>query len=101
MMQRQRIDQRSETKLSRSLRDRRKKDAGRGRHAERREMMLGQVIGEKAGAIVGLDDAQPLLEIIAQRDIVAVEVVEDTEFHAGSVGPRWVRELSSIGIMPA
>jgi hypothetical protein len=44
--------------------------------------MLGDVISMKAGALVGLRELQPLLVLLAERDLGAVHVVEDSEFHA-------------------
>jgi hypothetical protein len=81
MVQRQRVDQRPEAKVSRALRHRGEEHARRRRHAERRGVMLGQVIGMEAGPVIGLDDLQPLLVVLCQRHVVAVEVIENAEFH--------------------
>ena len=48
---------------------------------ERRAVMLGDVIGVEAGAVIGLDELQPRLVEIAQRLAAAVDMVEDAEFH--------------------
>ena len=87
VMDRQRIDEGAEAQPLGALRDRREEHAGRGRHAERREVMLGDVIGVEARAVEGFDHLQPLLVVVAQRQVVAVEVIEDAEFqaHAGCV----------------
>jgi len=45
-------------------------------------MVLGQVVGVEASRIIGFDQLQPLLVVIRERQIAAVEVVEDAEFHA-------------------
>ena len=47
--------------------------------------MFGDVIGVKAGTVQGLDHLQPLLVILAQRQVVAIEMVENAEFqiHTG------------------
>ncbi len=66
MMQRHRVDQRPEAQLPRALRDRGQEHIRRGRHAERRRMMLGEVIGVEAGAIVGLDDFQAILVVVRE-----------------------------------
>ena len=43
--------------------------------------MLGDVIGVEAEPIISLDDLQPRLVVVVQRQIVAVEMIEDAEFH--------------------
>jgi hypothetical protein len=40
---------------------------------------LGDVIGIKPEPVTGLDDLQPCGIVIAQRLLVAVEVIENTE----------------------
>jgi hypothetical protein len=87
MMQRQRIDERAEAQPFGALRDRREENAGRRRHAERREVMLGDVIRIEAAAIERLDHLEPVFVVIPQREVVAVEVIEDAEFegHADTV----------------
>ena len=40
------------------------------------------MIGIKAEAVVVLDDLEPGLIIIAERQLVAIEMIEDAEFHA-------------------
>ena len=42
--------------------------------------MLGDVIGVEAGPVEGFNDFQPLLVVVAERQAVAVEVIEDAEF---------------------
>ena len=79
MIERQQIDERPEAQPARALRDRRKKDAGRGRAAERRAVMLGQVIGVEALALDQLDEPQALLELRAARRAVVVEMIENSE----------------------
>ena len=41
--------------------------------------MFRKVIGVEAAAIERFDDLQPLLIIVPQRQIVAVQMVENTE----------------------
>ena len=81
MVQRQRVDQRPEAQPARALRHRREEHAGRGRHAERRGVVLGQVIAAQAQPVVGLDQLQPVLVVLAQRHRAEVEMIEDAELH--------------------
>ena len=80
-MQRQRVDQRTKAQAARALGHRGEEDRGRGGKAERRRVVLGGVIRVEAAAIVGLDQLEPLLVEIAQRQVVAIEMVEHAEFH--------------------
>jgi len=45
-------------------------------------MVLGDVVGVEARALVGLDDLEPLAVIPVERAVVLVQVVEYAEFHA-------------------
>ena len=81
MVERQGIDHRPEAQPLRALRHGSEKDARARRHAERRRMMLGQVVAVEARAIEQLDDREPLLVIVRKRCRAAIEVVEDSEFH--------------------
>jgi hypothetical protein len=58
-------------------------------------VVLRDVVGVKARTIECLDDLQPLFVVLAQRQIIAVEMIENTEFqvHAGSI--RSIRALSA------
>jgi hypothetical protein len=85
MMQRQRVDERAEAKVLGALRHRGQEDAGRGGKAERRRVVLGGVIRVETAPIIGLDDLEPLLVEIVQSEIVAIEVVENSEFHSPSL----------------
>src|SRR5437764_6847259 len=58
-----------------------RKNARRWRHAERRRVMLGDVIGVETGAIVGLGDLEAILVIVRERTAVAIEMIKDTELH--------------------
>src|SRR5262249_49710756 len=80
-------DQRTKPKPRRALRHGGKEHARRGRHPERRRMVLGKMIGVESRAIVGLCNFQAILVIIRERAAVTVEVVEDTEFHFLSARP--------------
>ena len=67
MIERERVDERPEAEPLRPLRDGGEEDARRGRHAERRRVMLGEVIGVEAARVIGLDQLQPLLVLTAER----------------------------------
>ena len=43
--------------------------------------MLGNVVGVEAVTVESLDNLQSLLVILAQWQVVAVEMVENTKFH--------------------
>src|SRR5271165_3871904 len=43
--------------------------------------MFGEVVGVDAGAIIGLDQAQPILVVLAERQARMVQVIEYAEFH--------------------
>ena len=75
-------DQRPETQVLRALRDGRHVHRRRGRHAQRRRMVLRDVVAVKAISVVGLDELHSRLEIIAQREVVPVEVIENAEIHS-------------------
>ncbi len=80
MIERQRINQRPEVKLPGALCDGREIDARRRRHAERRRMVLGAMVAVDAGAVVGLHQLEAVFVEIAERLIVPVDVIEDSEF---------------------
>src|SRR5260221_12958292 len=81
MVERHRPHQRPEPQAPRALGKRRKEHARGGRHAERRPVVLGEVISVEAGAIVGLCDLEAILIIVRERAGISVEVVEYAEFH--------------------
>src|SRR5262245_6039972 len=81
MIERQQIDHRPKTQLLGPLRDGRQKDSRRWRIAEGRVVVLGQVIAVEPGAIVGLDELQPLLKMPGQRFPAVVQMVEDPKTH--------------------
>src|ERR1044071_203109 len=58
VIERQRVHHGAKTNFLGALRDRSHKNAGRGRHADRRRVMLGKMIGVETGALVGFDDLQ-------------------------------------------
>jgi hypothetical protein len=54
----------------------------RSGEAERRRVVFGGMIRIKTAAVVGFGDLQPLLVEFVQGQVVAVEVIEDSEFHS-------------------
>jgi hypothetical protein len=82
VIERQRIDHWPEAQPLCPLRDGGEKEAGRWGRADWRAVMLGDVIAVEAESVVRLDDLEPRLVIIRERQGgVAVQVVENTEFH--------------------
>jgi hypothetical protein len=81
MMEWKGIDQRPEPQTLRALSDRGEENAGRGGKAERRRVVLGGMIRIEAATIVGFDDLQPLLVKLVQGPIIAVQVIENADFH--------------------
>src|SRR5262245_44300619 len=50
--------------------------------------MLGDMVGVKSVLIVGFGNLEARLVVVAQRQIIAIEVIEDAEFHnAESLAP--------------
>ncbi len=82
MIERQHEDHRPEAQPPRALRQGGEKDVGRRRHAERCRVMLGQMIGVEAGAIVGFGDLEAVLVISPASD--------------GPVRSRWSKTPNSI-----
>ena len=82
MIERQRVDQRSEAELFGALRDAGEIDRRRGGEAERRLVVLGDVVAIEAAAIVGFDDLETVVVEFLQRHAARVDVVENSEFHA-------------------
>src|SRR5579871_5725510 len=81
MVERQQIHHRPEFEFFGALRNGGEKHAGRGRIAERRVVMLGQVIAIEAGAVIGLDEFEPVFEMLLQRTAAVVEMIEYPETH--------------------
>ena len=96
MIEAERIDQRAETERGGALGDGGEEQAGRGRHAERRAVMLGHMIGVETRPLVELDEAQALFVLALGVRPRAIEVVEDAEFHwflFGGVAGRYYTQL--------
>src|SRR5262249_20966392 len=77
----QRVDQGTKAQPTRALRHRRKKHARGGSHAERRGMMLGEVVAADAEPIVGPNELQPLPLVGAEGRRAEVKWVEDASLH--------------------
>src|SRR4029077_12694751 len=82
MIKRERVHERAEAQALRPLRDGGEKDARRRRHAERRRVVLSEMIGMEARAIISLDELQPLLILLVQGKRALIHVIEDAEFQA-------------------
>ena len=49
--------------------------------------MLGAMIAVEAGAVVGLDQLEAIFVELVERQIVAIDVIENTEFQPHSSLP--------------
>jgi hypothetical protein len=47
-------------------------------------MVFGQMVATETGAVIGLDQLQPIGVELTERDPRVVQVVEHTEFHLAS-----------------
>src|SRR5580700_4960983 len=89
MMQRQHVDQRAEADAPGALGERRQEHARARHRAERRRMVLGEVIAVEAFRLKQLDKLQALLELDGARRAVVVEMIENAEReHADPVTAR-------------
>src|SRR3954468_15172036 len=84
MMHRQHIDQCTEPDAAGALRHRRAGHAWRRRGVERCRMMLARMISAKAGAVVELDQREPLLVLLGERIRTAVVLIEYAKLHRAS-----------------
>jgi hypothetical protein len=50
-------------------------------------VVLGNVISVDSAPVVGLDDFQPILEVLLERDAAVVHVIEHAKFHYSSRKP--------------
>ena len=92
MIERQQINERTEAQMARALRDGGEKDPRRSGDAERRRVMFGEVVGVDARAIISLDQAQPVLVMLAERQTRMVQMIEYAELHW--FPPRRLRSVS-------
>jgi hypothetical protein len=84
MMHGQSVDQGAEAQPLGALGYGGEKNTRRWCQADGRGVVLGQVIGVKAGAFVGFDELEARLVKFIQRQVIAVEMIKDAEFHAAS-----------------
>src|SRR6516225_2099582 len=82
MIERQEVDEGAEAQRLGALRHGREEQPGRGGAAERRRMMLGEVIAVDAAAVIGFDQLEPIGVELPKWPARIVHVVEYTEFHA-------------------
>jgi hypothetical protein len=87
VVERQAVDERPEPQRPRPLRRRREEDARRRRVAQGCAVVLGEVVGVEPSALVALEQLQPLLELLPDRQPRLVDVVEDPELHAAPPVP--------------
>src|SRR3982074_2177726 len=81
MAQGQDVDERPEAQPLGALGDGRQQHAGHAGHAERRRVMLGDMIGVETAAIVDLGKLEPALIEFGKAGVATVDVIEDSEFH--------------------
>src|SRR5262249_15085631 len=79
MIQGQKVDEWTKAQRLRVLRHSREKDARRWRHAERRRVMLRQMIRVETRSVVLFDDLQALFVQIGHGTSAAIEMIEDSE----------------------
>jgi len=84
MVNRQRIDECAEAQTGCPLRNGRKEHARRWRHAERSEVVLGNVISVEIEPVERLYDFQAMLVILMQRQVVSIQVIEHSKFQTHS-----------------
>ena len=81
VIERQQIHHWPEPDLPRPLRDRGQEDTGRRGIAERRVVVLGEMVAVEPGAVIGLDQLEPLLEELADGHAVIVQMIKDPKAH--------------------
>src|SRR3954468_19993945 len=84
-IERQEIGEGAEAHLLRRARDRAEIYAGHRDHVERRRMVLGHVIAVEAKLVGESDIFHALVELLVERPILLVDVVENPEFHGRSL----------------
>src|SRR5258708_29417808 len=81
MIEAERIGKRSEAKSGRALGDGGEEQAGRGRRAQRRAVVLGHVIGVETRPFIDLGQPQAVFILAPQVGAGPVQVIEDGELH--------------------
>jgi hypothetical protein len=84
----QAVDARPEADAARALRRGGEEDAGHGREAERRRVMLGEVIRIEARRVVLLEQPQAALVVLGHGHVTPVEMVEDSQIHGAGKRTR-------------
>src|SRR4029077_64458 len=84
----------------------REEERRRGRHAQRRRVVLGDMQRVEAEPVVGLGELQAVLDLRGERLSARVDVVEDAEFHSSrsrrdgtSCGKAGLRRILSGGVL--
>ncbi len=85
VVQRQDRDQRPQPQSRRPPRRRGEHQVRRPADCQRRPVVLGQVIGVEPEPVVGLDQLQPLFDLLHMRPPGVVIVIDDPEAHAATV----------------
>ena len=102
VVERQDVDQRPEQHRPRPLGDGGEEYAGRGRHAQRRRVVLRHVVAVDSRRLVTLHHPEAVLVEVGERDFAAaVEMVEDAEFHRRAPGSAMLRTTSPRRGRPA
>src|SRR5215472_13908491 len=112
MIERKQVDQRPEVEPLGALRNRGQEDTGRGRHAERGRVMLGQMVRVKTRRIGKREHLEPARIGLAERLILApLDVIEDSErdfVHGRASGegsslvrPSWNRSKPGFAVEPS
>src|SRR5262245_39959389 len=79
VVERQQVDQGAEADPSSSLRRRYEEESRRRSHAERRAVVLREVVAEEACGIRFLQELQPVVVELMQRDLAPVDPIEHPE----------------------
>src|SRR5450631_2709189 len=81
MAESQDVHQRPEAQPLGALGDGRQEHAGHAGHAERRRVMLGDMISVEAAAVVDLRKLEPAFIELGEAGAATVDVIEYSEFH--------------------
>ena len=81
-VERKKIDQRAQTNAFRLARDRAEVHARDRHHVDGRRVVLGDVVAVEARVVGGRDEREALVELLRERTVGTIDVVEEAEFHA-------------------
>src|SRR3954470_17093249 len=101
MVERQRIDKRSEAQPARALGDGGEKKIRRRSQADRRRVMLRQMVCVEAGSLVCFDQREPRGIKFIQGQRATVEVVKDAVEHSLSKSIRNRVVFARLGLFTA